>query len=192
MLYIARHGQTVMNNMGLIQGSLDSPLTSLGKLQAKKLGQYFENNFLDFVYTSPQGRALETLTHSKIEVTCPSARFLSDFDLRERAHGEWEGKVYSLLNKEYNMEEYEQNKFDYTKYGVESYRQLLVRVSTFCDRILHNWKEEEVLVLAHQSTNRALLASIIPWLSIEEAPRQRNDEIICVKHDYSYSLVSVL
>ena len=36
--YIIRHGETVFNRKGRIQGWCDSPLTDLGVSQAKQLG----------------------------------------------------------------------------------------------------------------------------------------------------------
>lgn len=35
--YMLRHGQTVANAMGYLSGSLDTPLTSLGRQQAAAL-----------------------------------------------------------------------------------------------------------------------------------------------------------
>lgn len=36
-LYLMRHGQTVWNAEGRMQGRLDSPLTPLGEAQARRL-----------------------------------------------------------------------------------------------------------------------------------------------------------
>ncbi len=41
--YIIRHGETVFNRKGRIQGWCDSPLTDLGVSQAKQLGKELKN-----------------------------------------------------------------------------------------------------------------------------------------------------
>ena len=41
-LYLMRHGQTVFNLKGKIQGASDSPLTALGVQQANAAQQYFK------------------------------------------------------------------------------------------------------------------------------------------------------
>jgi len=87
-LYILRHGQTVWNSEQRIQGSLDSPLTELGKAQAAQ--QRVILNDLDLngfdAVSSPQGRAVETAKIALPEV------FLRIRLLREIGVGAWEGK----------------------------------------------------------------------------------------------------
>lgn len=42
-LYLMRHGQTMFNLRGKVQGASNSPLTSLGTSQAKQAGQFLTN-----------------------------------------------------------------------------------------------------------------------------------------------------
>ena len=53
-LYLMRHGQTVFNLKGKIQGASDSPLTALGVQQANAAQQYFKtkNIHFDYLYSS--------------------------------------------------------------------------------------------------------------------------------------------
>ena len=62
-LYLMRHGQTLFNERKKIQGSCDSPLTELGKKQARIAGLYFKENGITFdhAYSSTQERASDTL-----------------------------------------------------------------------------------------------------------------------------------
>ena len=62
-LYLMRHGQTLFNLLGKIQGSSDSPLTDLGIEQAQIAGRYFKENGITFdaAVTSTQERAVDTL-----------------------------------------------------------------------------------------------------------------------------------
>ena len=58
-LYLMRHGQTVWNAEGRLQGRMDSPLTALGRAQARRQAQLVRG--IDAArYASNAGRAVET------------------------------------------------------------------------------------------------------------------------------------
>ncbi|MGL6113665.1 MAG: histidine phosphatase family protein, partial [Cetobacterium sp.] len=59
-IYFIRHGQTEWNTQGMMQGRNNSPLTTEGKEQAKKLSKYLENEVFTALLSSPLGRAMET------------------------------------------------------------------------------------------------------------------------------------
>ena len=42
-LYLVRHGQTLFNELHMTQGWCDSPLTELGRKQAKEAGRSLRN-----------------------------------------------------------------------------------------------------------------------------------------------------
>ena len=48
--YIIRHGETMFNVKGRIQGWCDSPLTDLGVSQAKELGKALKNHPFDICF----------------------------------------------------------------------------------------------------------------------------------------------
>ncbi len=47
-LYLMRHGQTLFNSLGKIQGWCDSPLTEAGKSEAKRARDFFEREGICF------------------------------------------------------------------------------------------------------------------------------------------------
>ena len=61
-LYLTRHGKTMLNTTGRMQGWCDSPLTEDGAAVAEKLGRGLKKAGITFdaVYTSDSGRAIET------------------------------------------------------------------------------------------------------------------------------------
>jgi probable phosphoglycerate mutase len=63
-LYLLRHGETEWNKIGRFQGAQDSPLTALGRAQARALGQRLaaalQPAARHLAYVSPLGRARET------------------------------------------------------------------------------------------------------------------------------------
>ena len=58
--YIIRHGQTLFNEKGIIQGACDSPLTEKGIEQAKKVAEIWKDIDFEAAYSSTQERAEDT------------------------------------------------------------------------------------------------------------------------------------
>ncbi|MGT2906228.1 histidine phosphatase family protein [Streptococcus dentiloxodontae] len=61
-LYLMRHGETLFNTQGRVQGWSDSPLTEKGLQQAEDAKRYFEDAGICFeaVFSSTQERATDT------------------------------------------------------------------------------------------------------------------------------------
>lgn len=63
-IYVLRHGETVWNVEGRLQGGLDSPLTERGEAQARQQGRILRAAGLranrHLFLSSPQGRAMRT------------------------------------------------------------------------------------------------------------------------------------
>ena len=61
-LYLLRHGQTEFNVKKLVQGRCDSPLTDLGRQQARAAAAWLKAHSVvpDKVVSSPLGRAMDT------------------------------------------------------------------------------------------------------------------------------------
>lgn len=63
-IYLVRHGETVWNLSGRLQGHLDSPLTAAGVEQARAVSRVLRHEISDVhqvcIETSPLGRAYET------------------------------------------------------------------------------------------------------------------------------------
>lgn len=59
--YFLRHGQSIANRSGIIQGHAESPLSPQGRRQAAAAGRWMRRRGrIDAVRTSPLGRAMET------------------------------------------------------------------------------------------------------------------------------------
>jgi broad specificity phosphatase PhoE len=87
-IYLARHGQTEWNVEGRRQGRLDSPLTALGVLQARRNADLLLGERVDALYCSPIGRARRTAEILGETLGLP-VQVLDD--LAEVAHGAWSG-----------------------------------------------------------------------------------------------------
>ena len=93
-IYILRHGQTVWNLEGRMQGSRDSPLTDLGQAQAARQGAILGRIGLPCgteFRVSPLGRTQQTARHALAGLT---EGFATDDRLRELSVGQCEGLTH--------------------------------------------------------------------------------------------------
>ena len=95
-LYILRHGQTVWNAEGRLQGRGNSPLTALGLAQAARQRAILEAVNLAGVaaFSSPQARAVET---AGIAVAPLMDFVATDPRLCEIDVGDWTGRLRSEI-----------------------------------------------------------------------------------------------
>jgi broad specificity phosphatase PhoE len=87
-VYLVRHGETVWNREGRVQGHTDVPLSAAGVEQAKRMARRLANEKIDAVWSSDLGRARATAEavaepRGLAVVTTPL--------LRETMLGRWEG-----------------------------------------------------------------------------------------------------
>ena len=141
-LYLLRHGQTELNLRHIAQGRIDSPLTELGKSQAKNARDYFkENNIVfDNVYVSPLGRAKQTA-----EIACDKEAIVKE-KLIEMDFGEIDGKDWELARK-YNG--------DFRSIGGECIDSLGQRVYEELSEIMAIDGNNIVLAVSHATAGRA-------------------------------------
>jgi probable phosphoglycerate mutase len=97
--FIARHGETVFNAAGRIQGDVEhTPLTRAGFAQAEAMGAALRAQLGArpplALWASPTGRALQTLAviAEHLELDWHGAR--TDARLREIGMGAWTGRFY--------------------------------------------------------------------------------------------------
>lgn len=100
--FLIRHGETYANRLNYIQGTLNNDLTSLTKrgiLEAENYQKLFNNNQIDYVYTSPLKRAVRTG-----EIICAETniRIQVDNRLSEISYGEWNGVDINKLKRQYS------------------------------------------------------------------------------------------
>ena len=83
---LVRHGQTLQNRLGLIQGRIDTDLNEEGEAQARRLKEDLRDEHFDAVYASPLIRALRT---AQIIVEDRNLPIITDARLMEIDQGDW-------------------------------------------------------------------------------------------------------
>lgn len=153
-LLLARHGETDWNRDGRWQGHSDTPLNERGREQARALAESIER--VDAIYASDLSRARET---AEIVGARLGVEVRVDERLRERGFGAWEGL------HDHEVEERFADALRRMRDGdgcgandAEPYEAFATRVGEFVEDVVRRHRDEEVLVVAHGGTVRAVHA----------------------------------
>ncbi len=101
MIYFIRHGESIGNVQGIIQGSLDLGLTEKGMEQAGYLSKSLKDKTITKVISSPLLRATQTSEILNHEL---NAEMIFDERLKEYCYGEAEGKPWKIATTKYGIQ----------------------------------------------------------------------------------------
>lgn len=138
IFYFVRHGETLFNSLGKIQGSCDSPLTELGIKQAQVAKQFFVENDITFdsAYSSTQERASDTL---ELITDQPYKRLKG---IKEWGFGTYEAYPAHLVPRD-QFESY------FVQFGGESQDQVVSRVEQTVHSIVTEDDASSIIAVAH-------------------------------------------
>ena len=154
MLLSVRHGRTVANASGLLQGRVDNPLDVVGRQQAHEISLALGT--VDIVVSSPLQRARETAEPLGLPLRLDERWIELDY-------GEWD----ELPITEVTADQWTQWRSDSTfaPPGGESLAELDQRVAEACNDLLAEAAELNVAVFTHVSPIKSAMA----WaLGVEE------------------------
>ena len=170
ILYVVRHGETIRNKLGLIQGQTEWDLTEKGIKDAEELRDIVDKLDIDVVISSPLKRAVDTasiITSDKYPINIDDRIVERNWGMCEGAHIE-EVDTVKCWNFFINTDN---NK-------IERVQDLLARVSEFLEDIKVKYKDKNVLVVAHSAVLRAIHYCLNPipedgYMSKLEIPNLR-------------------
>ena len=159
-LYIVRHGETVWNREGRIQGHTDVALSERGLEQARLLAQRLECVRLDAAYSSDLCRASGTaavILEGRGVPLNPTPR------LREYHKGAFEGMTEAELRARFPAEYpgYVAKDLDYAPEGGESTRGVSARMTAVINEIKERHLSDDVLVVGHGGSLRAAMMALL-------------------------------
>ena len=134
-----RHGETDWNREKRYQGQVDVPLNALGRAQAAGNGRLLAALGGDWAgwrfYSSPLGRARDTMEILRGELGLDPRDYAVDDRLVEITFGAWERKRLDELEAEEpaEMARRHADKWRHTPPGGESYAAAVTRVASFLD-----------------------------------------------------------
>ena len=148
--YIVRHGQTIFNLNGRIQGQSDSPLTKKGQEQARLMAEKIKDIEFILGVSSTSERARDTL------LTIANQRFPCRFykDLKEIGFGTLEGESIEYMK--------DTSRRDWTEYGGETFDQAAKRVEKRLCTLSENIGNRNILVVSHGAVIREVLHDLEP------------------------------
>jgi len=155
-LYIVRHGETEWNVEKRFQGRKDSPLTELGKQQAKQLGETLSGIQWEAVYVSPLGRCVDT---AKIIVKNGQPIILNEA-LQEMCFGNWEGQLHQeiIQTEPFKFEAFWQEPDHYITSSGEDFYEVQERVIGELQKMIHKHPSGNVLIISHTVVIKILMA----------------------------------
>jgi broad specificity phosphatase PhoE len=149
-LLLARHGQSLWNQIRKFQGANDVGLSDLGRTQAAALGTVLRGSYrVAAAYVSPMCRARDTAEIALQGTGIPTTAI---HELRELSLGEWEGcTVDEVRARDGNPYlAWVRSPLDCPPPGGEPLPDVCVRVLRAIDQISANHRSgEDVLVVAH-------------------------------------------
>jgi broad specificity phosphatase PhoE len=160
ILTLIRHGETQANLDGVWHGSIDTPLTERGLLQAQRVARFAAEHLRQAtaLYASPLQRARLTAEAiaGGLELELCVDEGLVEYDL-----GEWEGKTYRDLFEEHKLWHHMKRDPDFAPHGGESPRQVAERITGALLRIAAAHPGERVIVVTHGGALSLGLAQLV-------------------------------
>ncbi len=161
-IYIVRHGRTVWNKAGLIQGSSDVELLQEGIDMAIETGRGLASVEFDAVYSSPLSRAVNT-AQLIMEAREGTGRQDIQIDMRlsEMGFGVCEGEIYVPPGEEGGMLEgfWDAPETYVAPEGGDTFADVIGRAADFIRHVeeVHT-DEQRILLVAHAAMNQALMS----------------------------------
>ena len=141
MIALVRHGKTIYNELGKLQGKSNIPLCDDGRNDCRRLKEKIKDKHYDICFCSPLIRAVETamiLVGDKVEIRI-------DDRLTERYFGQLEGHIYT----EYDHEKYWDYNLNCNDLEIEPIKDLFARCNSFIEYIKENYNDKDILIVTH-------------------------------------------
>ena len=142
VIFVMRHGRTVWNEKGIVQGFSMNRLSKSGKQMIEDASRNFENEKIDLIFVSPLMRTVQTanILNKRLH-----AKIVKDSRLTELGKGVLEGRLKSTITKEERAIYFADKK----KYGLETVKSLFDRVNDFLNQLKRECSTKRVLVVTH-------------------------------------------
>ncbi len=164
-IFIARHGETVFNAAKRMQGDqLDTPLTRKGFAQADGMGlalsKWLGTRQTLSLFSSPSGRALQTLAIIAEHIGADWHGATHDARLQEIDVGEWAGRTYAdIMAEQGDILDPHIALFSKRPPGGEWYDEIAARLQSWIDDTAQ--MRGDRLVIMHGMSSRVLRGMLL-------------------------------
>ena len=152
-LHIVRHGESAGNARGIIQGSLDLPLTERGREQAERVARRLHGRPIGAVYSSPLRRAAETADAIGARLALP---VMPEPALTEYGFGAAEGLPWAEVRRRWRLADGDWGRGLVP--GEEGTAAFRARVWARVWALLERHPEEDAVLVAHGGVIGAVVA----------------------------------
>jgi len=160
-IYFLRHGETASSQTGGFCGELDQELTAIGEQMAAAFADTYKSMEWKAVFVSPMKRTMAT---AKPICDAIGQEMQLRAGLKEMNFGQWEGKTKEQVKQEY-LEDYinwlTEPAWNPPTGGGETATEVASRASLVMAEIQQKYPDGNVLVVAHKSTIRIVLCSLL-------------------------------
>jgi broad specificity phosphatase PhoE len=153
VIYLARHGQTPLNESGALRGLADPPLDEDGREQARRLGTALGPRSPSLVVASPLRRAIQTAQPVANQAGLPVT---TDQRLIDRDYGPWTGANKESVTARWGSVD--------DAPGVEPQAAVRDRAVAGLTDIARRHRGATVVVVSHDAVNHQVLAAFRPDL----------------------------
>ena len=161
-ILFCRHGETIWNQQGRLQGHLDSELSLVGKMQARQLGVLLSKYNPEHLITSDLGRAESTaaLANENLNISIESTSLL-----RERGFGALQGLHRHQSNQLWQAYEQRFSGNNINIKSAEGASEVLSRINLFLEH-LNGLTFKTLIVICHGEWLRIfqnVIQGLPPW-----------------------------
>ncbi len=169
-IYLLRHGETVWNREGRLQGQRDSPLTARGIAQAGALGDLLAREIAEprgfSIVASPLGRTWQSAVIVAERLGIDPSSIAFDARLKECGFGAWEGLTPTELEPG-AWTRREADKWSFRAPGGENYALVAERVGAWLAEVPES---AQWIVVGHGLAGR-IIRGLYAGLDQAEIPR---------------------
>ncbi len=161
-LILIRHGQTMYNATGRMQGHLDTELSELGYAQAEAAAALLREKNISYIVASDLRRARET---ARVIAECLGLEVHVDARLRETNLGQWQGSTSAEVDESYpGARAIWRHDPTWAPPGGESRIDVARRARPVIDELMRThtgWDSGPVLVVGHGGAIGALTSALL-------------------------------
>lgn len=186
-IYLARHGQDKDNEMGILNGHRDMPLTEIGIEQANQAAEKIKNSDIHFdkIYSSPLQRAYQT---AKIIADCLQIDSPEKIDLLiERDFGIMTGKPIKSIAELCSPDILKTDTITYflSPEGAETFPQLIDRANQLVRLIKSKHNGQCILLVTHGDFGKMIYAAYykLDWQQVLTMFHFGNSELILLSEN---------
>lgn len=160
MIFIVRHGETNLNKNGLLQGRIGLPLNQNGIKQAENLKEKLSDIKFDYVFSSPQERAIQTAKIiSGVDPIIDSRIDVLDLGTADNLKKEDVKRINNLPDPNYYQ-------------GVENPKHFVKRIFMFMtDLVKYHNKTHNILIIGHRCTTGCFSAFLENSVDLKDIVR---------------------